>query len=599
MAAPERAGERSGRPGRDGQGSLVSVNVGLPKDVPWQGKTVYTGAWKEPVPGPAMVRRLNIDGDGQGDLNGHGGEQRAVLVYQLASYAYWRQHLGRDDLAWGNFGENLTVDGLPDDEVCIGDRYRIGEAEFEVTQPRVTCYRVGLRLGAPELPALLVSQHRPGFYMRVLAEGRIQAGDTIVRTRTGPQALTVADADALLYLPGRETARLRRATQIPALSPGWQQSFRDLLAAAEGSGPAGAGPATPAAPAWAGFRPLQVTRIVAETGTVSSIYLAAADGTALPAALPGQYLTVRVTGAADPAPVRSYSLSSVPGAGDYRISVKREPHGVASTYLDSAVRAGAVLPAAAPRGDFTLVPGRGPVLLISAGIGVTPVLAMLHQLAAAGSERDTWWIHASRRPQEHPMAAEAHALLAALPHARERIFYSQATPAERRRARATAGRLTKDALAALAVPSDADAYVCGPDSFMTEIRQALADAGLGPGRIHSELFGALAAINPGLTARPARLPHQPPGPPGTGPKVTFARSGITTAFPAAGGSVLDLADACDVPTRWSCRTGVCHTCVTPLLSGQVSYAPEPLEPPAGGQVLICCARPDTDVVLDM
>lgn len=156
--------------------TLLSVNVGMPKDVPWQGRNVYTGVWKYPVVGPAMVSRLNIDGDGQGDTAGHGGEQRAVLVYQIQSYRHWQRHFGRDDLGYGQFGENLTVDGLLDDEVCIGDRYRIGEAEFEVTQPRVTCYRVGMRFGAPELAALLVSHHRPGFYMRVVREGQVQAG---------------------------------------------------------------------------------------------------------------------------------------------------------------------------------------------------------------------------------------------------------------------------------------------------------------------------------------------------------------------------------------------------------------------------------------
>ena len=211
---------------------LLSVNVGLPKDVAWRDRTVHTGIWKQPVSGPVMARRLNIDGDGQGDLNGHGGEQRAVLVYQIQSYEYWQRYFGRENLGYGAFGENLTVDGLPDDEVCIGDRYRIGQAEFEVTQPRVTCYRVGLRLGEPELPALLVSHHRPGFYLRVITEGRIQAGDEIVKTGTGPGGLSVTEADALLYLPGRDPAMLRVATQIPALSPGWQESFRDLLAAA-------------------------------------------------------------------------------------------------------------------------------------------------------------------------------------------------------------------------------------------------------------------------------------------------------------------------------------------------------------------------------
>jgi len=577
---------------------LVSVNVGMPKDVSWQGKTVYTGVWKRPVDGPAMVRRLNIDGDGQGDLGGHGGEQRAVLVYQIQSYDHWLRHFGRDDFSYGEFGENLTVSGLPDDEVCIGDRYRIGEAEFEVTQPRVTCYRVGMRVGEPELPALLVSHHRPGFYMRVITEGRIQAGDAIVKTRTGPGALSVADTDALLYLPDRDPAKLRIALEIPALSPGWQGSFRELAGAPGGPDIAAVGGLT-AKPAWAGFRELRVTEVVPESATVSSIRLAAADGTRLPAAQAGQYLTLRILGAGQPAPVRSYSLSSAPDADDYRISVKHEPHGAASGYLTTRLRAGAILDAAAPRGDFVLEPGTGPVLLISAGIGVTPVLSMLHELADSGSEREVWWIYGARGPTEHPLAAEADALLSSLPQARRNVFYSAATPEEDRGANAAPGRLTKDRLAALALPAGASAYICGPASFMADMRDALAELGIDPARIHTELFGALPSINPGITGQASRTPHQPPGPPGTGPLVTFARSGISAPFPEDKRSVLELADACDVPTRWSCRTGVCHTCVTPLLSGGIAYSPEPLEPPAAGEVLICCARPGTDIVLDM
>jgi ferredoxin-NADP reductase/MOSC domain-containing protein YiiM/ferredoxin len=582
---------------------LLSVNVGLPKDVPWQGKTVHTGIWKSPVAGPVQARRLNLDGDGQGDLNGHGGEQRAVMVYQIQSYQHWQQHFGRDDFSYGQFGENLTVDGLPDDEVCVGDRYRIGAAEFEVTQPRVTCYRVGLRLGQPEMPALLVSHHRPGFYMRVIQEGPIEAGQPIVKTRTGPHALTVADIDALLYLPHRDEAKLRQAVRIPALSPGWQQSFHDLLAAEQGAGPAdtpppGTEPAPPPPPAWAGFRTLRVARVVTETATVSSIYLAAPDGAALPPAQPGQYLTLRVGAAGQPAPVRSYSLSTIPDGGSYRISVKHEPHGAASTYLTGQLRPGATLDVAAPRGQFVLDDRAGPVLLISAGIGVTPVLAMLHQLAGGPGTREVWWLYGARSPQEYPLAGEAHALLASLPHAHEHVFYSQAPDIERQHP-ASAGRLSKDKLAGLGLPAHASAYICGPDSFMADMREALTALGVSPGQIHTELFGALPSVNPGLTGQTRRPPHQPPGPPGTGPVVTFARSGLSVPFGDSWPSVLDLADACDVPTRWSCRTGVCHTCVTPLLSGQVGYRPDPLEPPADGQVLICCAQPATDLVLDM
>jgi ferredoxin-NADP reductase/ferredoxin len=433
--------------------------------------------------------------------------------------------------------------------------------------------------------------------MRVLTEGQIRAGDHIVKTRTGPHALSVADIDALLYLPGRDLSKMRAALQIPALSPGWQDSFRDLVTAAESNGIAGTLPA--AEPAWPAFLELRVAKVIRETSTVSSIYLAATDGAALPPAQAGQYLSLRISDAGTPAPVRSYSLSSAPDEGVYRISVKQEPHGAVSGYLNRDLKPGAILDVAAARGEFVLDDGTHPILLISAGIGVTPVLSMLHQLAERHSERDIWWVYGARGPNEHPFSAEAHDLLASLSHAHEHVFYSAATSAERHRTHAARGRITKEALTALAIPVRASAYVCGPESFMAQMQNALNALGVDQGRIHTELFGARPSINPGLHGQTRRPPHQPPGQPGTGPLVTFARSGITAPFGIDNRSILELADACDVPSRWSCRTGVCHTCITPLLTGDVNYDPDPLEPPVDGQVLICCSRPAADVVLDM
>ena len=397
-------------------GRLVSVNVGMPKNVPWRGKTVYTGIWKTPVEGPVMVRRINIDGDGQGDLAGHGGEQRAVMVYQTESYDFWKTYLNRDDLAPGHFGENFTVTGLADAEVCIGDRYRIGDAEFEVTQPRVTCFRVGLRLNEPEMPNLLVAQHRPGFYFRVITEGQVRAGDDIVRTRRGRHELSVADVDALLYLPDRNVEQLRKIVDVPALSPGWQQSFNEMLAAHETS-TAPTAPPIGVEPGWNGFRSLRVSAVHRESDNVLSICLEADDQAPLPRALPGQYLTVRIPGAGDPTPLRSYSLSGDPGAGSYRISVKREEHGLVSQWLHAHIQPGSVIEAAAPRGDFYLTDDSSAVVLISAGIGVTPVLAMLHALSAAGSGRDIWWLHTTRNPETQAFATEVTALIESLPHA--------------------------------------------------------------------------------------------------------------------------------------------------------------------------------------
>ncbi|GAA3432747.1 MOSC domain-containing protein [Kutzneria kofuensis] len=544
---------------------LLSLNVGMPKDVPWQGRTVRTGIFKHPVEGPRMVRTLNIDGDGQGDLGGHGGEQRAVLVYQRQSYDYWRDELGRDDLEYGNFGENFTVDGLLDDEVHIGDRYRIGGAEFEVTQPRVTCFRVGMRLNEPEIPSLLVARHRPGFYLRVLTEGEVRAGDEIVRTAVGRHEMTVADIDALLYLPDRDVVRLRKAVDIPALSPGWQGSFRDLLE-----------PKSPAVGGWPGFRPLRVTKIVPESTTIASIHLSAPDGSGLPRPKPGQFLTLRAD-----SQVRSYSLSAVTAAG-YRISVKRD--GSVSTFLHTKLREGDTLDVAAPRGDFTLADNDSPVVLLSAGVGVTPVLAMLRALA--GTKRQVWWLHTTRSAAEHAFAREVHDLLAGRPDAHEHVYYTS-----------EGDRLNRTALASLSLPSNASAYLCGPAGFMADMTAALKDLGITD--VHSELFGALPAINPGVVDAVRVPPHQPPGPVGAGPRVTFARSGITVPWRQDFGTLLEFAEACDVPTRWSCRTGVCHTCVTPVLSGDVQYQPDPLEPPAPGSALVCCSRPADDLVLDL
>lgn len=518
---------------------LLSVNVGMPKDVSWQGRTVHTGIWKTPVAGPVTVRRLNVEGDGQGDLAGHGGEQRAVLVYQAEAYEYWGNYLQRDDLQWGSFGENLTVTGLGDHEVCIGDRYRIGEAEFEVTQPRVTCFRVGMRLSQPDLPQLLVAHHRPGFYCRVLTEGRVQAGDEIVLLARGRHELSVADIDALLYLPDPDVGLLRAALDQPALSPGWRQSFADLLAHHD----------TPPVAGWAGFRPLRVSATRHETPTILSIELESDDGRPLPQPLPGQYLTIQVDGVGGSTVLRSYSLSGDRTAGRYRISVKRETHGRVSRWLHQHIRVGSVVTAAAPRGDFYLADGDGPVVLLSADVGITPVLAMLHALRTASPRRRVVWVHTVSSIRSQAFAGEVDELIAAIPGASQHIFYT-----------ADGNRLGREALAALELPLDADVYLCGPSTFMDDMRTHLVDIGFSAGRLHTEVFGPLPSIRPGVVGATATaLPHPPPGAPGSGPQVTFSRSGLTADFGPKYPSLLEFAEACDVAVRYSCRSGVCHT----------------------------------------
>lgn len=580
--------------------SLVSVNVGLPRDVEWQGRVVHTAIWKRPVSGRVQVRRLNIEGDGQGDLAGHGGEHRAVMVYQLDSYRYWEKVLGRYDLDYGCFGENLTVEGLPDHEVCIGDRYRIGSALFEVTQPRVTCYRVGLRMNHPQMPSLLVAHRRPGFYFRVIEEGGIGAGDVIRKETDGPEGVTVAEVDALLYLPGHPKDGLRRALLVPALSDGWKQSLEALVRAGNQAGNVGLAP--PSAPlAWDGFRPLRVEEVHRESVDVLSFVLQSMDRAPLPPSLPGQFLVFRIeSNHASGQLLRSYSISSAKGEGTYRISVKRAS-GEGSHYFHESVKAGDVLQVSAPRGKFTLSAGTNPVVLLSAGIGVTPVLAILHSLAAGvDTPREVWWCYGARNGREHPFAVEVQEMLGRIPQSHSHIVYSKPEEGDRPGQDFDApGHLNISSLQRLGVPQSGDFYLCGPSAFLTENTAGFRSWGVPDCRIHLETFGSESSITPGVRSPSLRTPHVPTGLIGSGPKVSFVRSMLTVPWDSKFGTLLEFAEACDVPVRWSCRAGVCHTCESGLIGGSVGYAPEPIDRPSAGNVLICCSAPSSDIELDL
>jgi ferredoxin-NADP reductase/MOSC domain-containing protein YiiM len=584
---------------------LLSVNVGLPRDIAWKGRIVHTGIWKTAVRGRCWVGRLNLDGDGQGDLAGHGGEQRAVFVYQIESYRYWQDQLKRTGFVYGQFSENFTIEGLPDDAVCIGDRYQIGSALFEITQPRVTCYRVGIRMNEPRMAALLTSSGRPGFYFRVLQEGEVGAGDEIVKVGQTGERMTVAEINALLYSPNHARDRLERALRIEALSPGWRSSFEALLQSqmtGKGSGNSGLAPAAAAHPVAPGFRRLTVTAIDQECADILSLTMQSPDRQLLPVALPGQYVVLRLPRPGGEADLfRSYSLSGSPSTERYRITVKIEPNGAAGSYLREHVRVGDALEVTSPRGSFVPQSGERPVVLLSAGIGATPVLAMLYALAAVRSTRQVLWLYAARDGQHHPFAVEVRRLMLGLAHGRTYVCYSR--PGSRDRVGVdfeAIGHLSPSVFDEVGIPRDADVYLCGPTRFMTDMKEALVALGVALERIHVEMFNGSESFTPGVVGAADRTPHVPEDDANTGPLVSFARSGVTAHWKASAyQSILDLAETCDVPVRWSCRTGVCHSCESGLVSGAVTYGPQPLDKPADGNVLVCCSQPICDVVIDL
>jgi MOSC domain-containing protein YiiM len=208
---------------------LLSINVSKPRTVTISGNPVATGIFKEPTAGPVIVRELGLDGDGQADLENHGGIHKAVYVYPFEHYAYWSRELGREDFVFGQFGENLTVEGLLEDQTYIGDMLRIGDVLFEVTQPRVPCYKLAHRMGMLTFPKLFARSGRTGFYMRVLAEGAITAGQPIERVKTHPSALTVRTMMDVMHFERESTSVMEQAIAIPALTPSWRDEMRERL----------------------------------------------------------------------------------------------------------------------------------------------------------------------------------------------------------------------------------------------------------------------------------------------------------------------------------------------------------------------------------
>ena len=576
---------------------LLSVNVSLPREITVKGKTVRTGIFKEPVNRRVQVKTLNIDGDGQADLIGHGGEIRAVLVYSFENHAYWATELHRADLSFGQFGENFTVEGMLDDEIHVGDRFRIGTAVFEVTQPRVPCYKLAIKMETEGFYNQLLRHGRPGFYFRVLEEGEIGAGDAIERISVHPVEMTVRQMSNLLYFEKDDLDGARNALRIQALSPGWRHSFETRLAKAKLF-----------RPAQQKLRTLVVNRKVGETENIASFYLVAEDGKPLATFLPGQFLPLKLDIPGQDRPVvRTYSLSDRPDTGHYRLTIKRETAppdrpdaypGVASNYFHDQVDVGSKSLAQPPRRRFFLDPsGESPVVLLSAGVGLTPLVSMLTAIVESGSRRQTWFVHGARSGREHAMGAIVRRFSEKNDNVQTHIRYSRPGSEDRvGRDYDDEGHVDVEFLQRLLPDRNFDFYLCGPTPFMKSLFAGLVGWGVPGDRIHYEFFGPASALTDrAQVSTPKRV---------AGAveccgemEVTFSKAGVKANWNPSFESILDLAEANGLSPDYSCRSGICHTCTSPLEDGEVEYTLEPLDPPDPGSVLICCSKPKTNLVV--
>ena len=576
---------------------LLSVNVSRPREISHDGKTVRTGIFKQRIAGRVMLRELNLEGDGQADLVGHGGIYKAAYVYSFENYGYWEKELGRSDFDFGQFGENFTVEGMLDDDIHVGDSFRIGGSLVEVTQPRVPCFKLGIRMGIPGFEHVLLSSNRLGFYLRVLEEGEVGAGDAIERVEIDPERMSVADVNNLLYFDLGNLADARKALRIKALSPGWRGSFEDRLAKAEVTGKTAEG-----------FRTLVVDRIERESKNISSFYLRSQDGKKLPPFMPGQFLPLRLDIPGSPKPLRrTYTLSDSPHRDYYRLTIKREPPprdqpdapaGQSSNYFHDTVKPGSSLRVRSPRGKFYLDPkGQSPVALVSAGVGLTPMISMLNAIVETGAKRPVWFVHGARNGAEHAMAAHVRRL--ATENDFVHCYFRYSGPDQQDMEGQdydSQGHVDAALLERLLPDEGVDYYLCGPTPFLKSVFNGLLAGGVAEDRIHYEFFGPASALREGDVAGLAGGDCVECS---SAIEVTFKRSGVTGNWNPSYGTLLDMAEGMGLSPPYSCRSGICQTCICSIEQGEVEYVEEPLDSPGDDAVLICCSRPKTDVVIDI
>ena len=581
---------------------LISINVSLPKTVSHQGRRVNTGIYNEPVTGRVMVRRLNVDGDGQADLKVHGGVYKAVYIYDIENIRYWRKALGRHDLAYGHFGENFTVEGMPDDRIYIGDVFRIGGALLEVTQPRVPCFKLEMKMDQPGFSKQFLASGRLGFYCRVIEEGDVGADDAIERIQIGPGKITVWDFARTYYFESRNLEMIRRILQIPSLPPGWRRGFGKLLKTFGEKGKKRKAPER----AWQGFRTFIVDRKVPESETITSFYLKSEGGEPLPPYMPGQFLTFKldIPGLLRPV-IRTYTLSDCPCHTQYyRITIKREPESEdpeiisGSNYFHHLVKPGTRLKVAASRGDFFLDPqDESPVVLLSGGVGMTPMISMLNSVVDSGKKRQVWFIHGNRNGLHHAMQRHMCRLAAENDNIKVHICYSRPRPEDVKGLDYdTTGHVTAELLKELLPNNDMDFYLCGPPNFMHSLIKGLWEWGVSEYRIRFEVFGpdALMVERTRSKQRQKKTASEEKN-----YEIVFSQSQITAQWDPESENLLNFAEEQGVFPDFGCRAGICQTCGHTLLEGQVDYNFEPLAPPYPGQVLLCCTRPKSNLVIDI
>ncbi|MGM4948241.1 MOSC domain-containing protein [Tardiphaga sp. 866_E4_N2_1] len=538
---------------------------------------------KKRAGGPVEAGIAGFSGDEQADLRVHGGPDMAIYAYNRSHYVAWMSEFPEHAGLWGEgaLGENLSMDGWDETNVCAGDVVHLGSALLQVTRPRKPCFKLALRFNDLRLPRRLVETGRCGWYYRVLRSGAISEGDEAVLVSRLHPEWSIRRINDLSIQVDADPVELRELAELPELAGNWRAQVQAVALASE----AGARKSA--------FRTFNVIRVLDESVSIRSFELAPADGEGIATAVPGQHLVVRgdVGGLKTSRP---YSISAVANT-HLQISVKREIGGF-SEWLHKSITAGDRLDVLGPRGSFKLdMASDLPLVLISGGVGITPMMAMLQAATTNNGARivpaSVAFIHCTRDSSQQAFKAQLSDIAARHPAVAFHTRFSRPLSADRiGKTHDSVGRIDRDLVQQTVAPLGAsNVYVCGPDAFMADVRgwiEELKSPGI---RVMTEVFGPSGGTTPVAErkTRPSRS------------RVNFMRSGRVLKMTDVG-SLLDLAEAEGVAVESDCRSGICGACVAKVISGQVAYDAEPIASVAEGEVLLCCGFPlAEELVLDL
>lgn len=573
-------------------GEVLSVSVSLPQMVEMGEMTWLTSIIKEPGAGPVMISQEGPEG------NKSAVHPEAVYAIGAEAYDYWAERLGVDraEWQWGRWGENITFRGLYEKDLRVGDIIAVGDTlVMQVSGARNPCVKLSWRLGQPvTLLATLIESGVMGFYLRVLTPGLIKAGDMARVSRTHPGNMAIIDIPRLIHDRAAPSEQVRRALEMPALSDYAKMFLRQRLSQSLDNEIAGQN-------RWSGWRDFVISRIVEECRGVRSFYFRPVDGGEIAGYRPGQFLTFRIPDGQGRTVQRQWSISDYGAADDtYRISVRRVDGGSASAWMHDETQIGTVVPVKAPAGRFTLdIGSTKPIIFISAGIGITPLLAMLkaHAARQGGQTPLVIWIHAAREGDSHAFKDEVQALIDRGVDIRPHIFYSRPGPEDRHGIDYdVAGRIDIAAIRRIAEKIDVNLagrvieiaaqicefYLCGPAEMQRSLREDLIAWGVSDHSIHAETFSPPTARD---TANVGKA------------EIVFAESGRTLVWRGDDDlSLLELAEAAGIEAPSNCRMGTCHSCLCRISSGKVEHRVE-LEGLDDSHALLCCAVPASDRVV--